>query len=705
MKLLEEAGIAADIYWGTTPEEAMVEIGVDAVRFRERWGRALVPGEVGCYCSHLGLLREFLAKREAGWLAVFEDDAVPDGDLGEFLGSYAREAEALQVDYLNLKPGHEELEGEHWVVPSTGHLVGTYGYMVNQVGAALICGALPMTGPLDEIIWRLPLLRRGVLTGDCPRVGHQDLAGADSIRKGRGEIPNLLVKTGTKGMGETANILIATDDAGLEPHATVIASLVRRCTLPVHVRCYYRGHARPEDFERKGLKVEFLEPVKSPAGRFPAHVSQPAMDRFLGIRDCCDWDRALVLDWDQLVLTDVRPLFELDFGGHLLAARLWHKNLADAAWDWFRRRLPPEFEEAGQGEFFYLGPLLNLEAMREEGFWERFLAVQEAVGYEEQIALALAGQGRVLGLAAKWNLVPGWDRPGENPDGILHYTMPSKPWSHPGVEMAEYWHREQVSWEELKEGGERVSENAKRGRGVEKGKFLSEKGKRYHVLISGGLASQLYGYGHVLRLQAGGHEVTYSDDPQYPYWTLEGTRPPDKSHEIWRLDALGIARSREEPPPGAVVVPSCGAGSFPRTFDGCGEALMEAIQFDDPSAEEMIRQVKEAEGGLMIRRGDFLRHGYVKEGIPDYACEPLQRKSRLVVCSDDYPWVEQNLQGCQPLREPPGVHPFSVALAMSHAQELFGHPKSGFFQVALLLKQYRESSDCLARFGKISGLA
>ena len=105
-------------------------------------------------------------------------------------------------------------------------------------------------------------------------------------------------------MSEVAKIILGTDDVGLEPHATLVASIVRRSTIPVHVRCFYRGPKIPPDFTVPGLKVEFFEVHSELDGDFPSHVTQPCLDRFLGLRDFDDWDTALVLDWDQLFLLD-----------------------------------------------------------------------------------------------------------------------------------------------------------------------------------------------------------------------------------------------------------------------------------------------------------------------------------------------------------------------------------------------------------------
>jgi lipopolysaccharide biosynthesis glycosyltransferase len=251
---------------------------------------------------------------------------------------------------------------------------------------------------------------------------------------------------------KTVNILMGTDEAGFEPNATVLASIARRSSLPVHGRFYFRGESLPCNFAINNLIVEFFEPKGSPTAEFPDHVTQPAMDRLLGIRDFDDWDSALVMDYDQLCFADLSELFDdFDFEGQLLAGRFWGRSIADAAREWFGRALPVEYLREGEGDYFYMGPLLNLSLMRQENTWDRFLEVHEKLEMEEQLSLAVACEGRVKELEPKWNSVPDWDQPMEPLNCILHFTMPAKPWNCE-VNFGSFWFGEKISWSDLREG-------------------------------------------------------------------------------------------------------------------------------------------------------------------------------------------------------------------------------------------------------------
>jgi hypothetical protein len=245
-------------------------------------------------------------------------------------------------------------------------------------------------------------------------------------------------------------IAMATDAKGFDPNATVIASVLRRTARPVHVRMWLRG-MEAESFECGRLRVEFRPSVDGLNGSIPGHCTQSLFDRLLVLRDCPDWSRAIILDYDQLVLCDIAALFDMPLDGHLLAARLWHKNLGEAAADWFGRTLPEKFRGCVSYPFFYMGPLLDLSAARDASVWEKLLDFHHVAHMEEQIALTVAASGRIKGLDARWNLVPQWDHP-ENPDGILHFTGPAKPWQDATLPCARYWTQEATTWKELRDG-------------------------------------------------------------------------------------------------------------------------------------------------------------------------------------------------------------------------------------------------------------
>jgi hypothetical protein len=162
------------------------------------------------------------------------------------------------------------------------------------------------------------------------------------------------------------------------------------------------------------------------------------------------------MDYDQLVLCDLAPLFDQELGDHLLAAHMQGPgvDMAYAMRVWLKRPLPEGWEHVAGHPYFLMPPLLNLKAMREAGTWERFMAAHAAFGADEQLSLTAATEGRTLPLDRKWNLFPKLHiADGEVPAGVIHWSGWPKPW-HKGAKVwrPDIWESEQASWEHLRLG-------------------------------------------------------------------------------------------------------------------------------------------------------------------------------------------------------------------------------------------------------------
>ena len=234
--------------------------------------------------------------------------------------------------------------------------------------------------------------------------------------------------------------------------------------------------------------MEFLPAVEEVTGRYPGSSGPSAYDRLLVIRDCPDWDRCMVMDYDQLVLCDLGPLFDRDLGDHLLAAHMQGPgvDMAYAMRVWLKRPMPEGWEHVASHPYFLMPPMLNLKAMREAGTWEVFLKAHAAFGADEQLSLTAATEGRSLPLEAKWNLFPRLHiREGEVPEGIIHWSGWPKPWHKDAkVWRPDIWLAEQVGWEHLRMGiwekPVAVEVDPEDGRGV---RALAERGWKVRVFL------------------------------------------------------------------------------------------------------------------------------------------------------------------------------------------------------------------------------
>lgn len=271
------------------------------------------------------------------------------------------------------------------------------------------------------------------------------------------------------------SISLSSDHRGHRYNSTLISSILRRTAEPVHVRYWCRGFL-PSSFELGRLKVEFLAAEEEVTGRYPGHVNPAVFDRLRVIRDMPDWDRCLILDHDMAVLCDLAPYFAEDFEGNLLMGRLFGPGNTLGLQMKQRGGLPESHAHCEDYPYFFMGPMMNLKAMREEGTWETLLEAHTAIGQDEQLSLTAACGGRVKGVDKKYNLVPQWDylescaknamNSGERdylengirwrngvPEGIIHWTGWQKPW-HRGTKVwrSDLWEGEKTSWEQIRLG-------------------------------------------------------------------------------------------------------------------------------------------------------------------------------------------------------------------------------------------------------------
>lgn len=250
-------------------------------------------------------------------------------------------------------------------------------------------------------------------------------------------------------------IAISTDARGYSRNATLIASIVRRTKREVSVRCYTRGFSRPS-FSTKNLTVEFIRATEDRGGRFPGYVSAAVFDRLQIIHDAADWDRALIMDYDQLALRDLGELFDMDMGRNLLAAKM-HGDGVDldfAMKKWRKEPMPEGYRKTRRYPYFTMGPLLNLKEMRKRGTWEKLLAAHKAFNADEQIALTAATEGRTMALDPIWNLFPRSDFDESTvPEGVIHWLGWPKPWHMDrSTWRVEVWEAESCNWEMLRNG-------------------------------------------------------------------------------------------------------------------------------------------------------------------------------------------------------------------------------------------------------------
>ena len=149
--------------------------------------------------------------------------------------------------------------------------------------------------------------------------------------------------------------------------------------------------------------------------------------------------KALYLDCDLVLREDVSRLYDQPLEDALVGAV---PDGVVGTVEVFQQYVRNRLDIADPGQYFNAGVLLmNLEAMRQCDFQERFLELLGKVTFrvgQDQDYLNVLCKGRVRYLGFDWNTMPtGVDTPAPR---LIHYNMDAKPWHRDDVKYArEFW--------------------------------------------------------------------------------------------------------------------------------------------------------------------------------------------------------------------------------------------------------------------------
>jgi glycosyl transferase family 25 len=158
---LAELGLAYTLFAAVDgrAEQARLFEQVDVPAFQRNVGRDVLPGEIGCYFSHITVWQQFVDSGE-DVLLVLEDDVVFGPDFIEAL------REALRVrahwDFLKLnkirakQPISQGRVGPYELNAYLGPATGTGAYLIQRLTAQRLLGEfLPVTRPIDHELDRI----------------------------------------------------------------------------------------------------------------------------------------------------------------------------------------------------------------------------------------------------------------------------------------------------------------------------------------------------------------------------------------------------------------------------------------------------------------------------------------------------------------------------------------------------------------------
>ncbi|MBR2646909.1 MAG: hypothetical protein IKD47_05085 [Clostridia bacterium] len=197
--------------------------------------------------------------------------------------------------------------------------------------------------------------------------------------------------------------------------------------------------------EKEGFSISFVD-VTEPLKKISAHLHMrdyytcTTYFRIFIASMFPQYDKAVYLDCDTVVLGDVSELYHYDLGDNLLGgAPCEGVNSFQIYKDYVSKvdGLNPDF-------FFNAGVILmNLKAFREEGFYEQFADLLKKYKFtviQDEDYLNVLCQDRVLRLPRAWNKSPVAPDVLPREDlRIVHYLMTWKPWHYSDIPYQEYF--------------------------------------------------------------------------------------------------------------------------------------------------------------------------------------------------------------------------------------------------------------------------
>lgn len=152
-----------------------------------------------------------------------------------------------------------------------------------------------------------------------------------------------------------------------------------------------------------------------------------------------DYDKAVYIDSDTITLVDIAKLYNTEMGDNLIAGI---PDGAVQAIPIFQDYVEKVVGVSNYNNYFNAGIIvMNLKALREYKFQEKFLYMLEKIKFEvaqDQDYLNRLCKGRVKLLGFEWNRMPAMgEQEGER--NIIHYNLGCKPWYFDNVLYQEYF--------------------------------------------------------------------------------------------------------------------------------------------------------------------------------------------------------------------------------------------------------------------------
>ena len=150
------------------------------------------------------------------------------------------------------------------------------------------------------------------------------------------------------------------------------------------------------------------------------------------------YDKAVYLDCDTIVLGDIAELYNTDLEDNYIGAI---SDQAVASVPAFCEYTKNALGIEGKDYFNSGVILMNLKKFREENFYDRFYKILSSYDFivaPDQDCLNLICKGKVKYFGTEWNAMPVSGEQGSVPK-LIHYNLVHKPWHYDGIPYEKYF--------------------------------------------------------------------------------------------------------------------------------------------------------------------------------------------------------------------------------------------------------------------------
>ena len=199
-----------------------------------------------------------------------------------------------------------------------------------------------------------------------------------------------------------------------------------------------RKHAK-DNISIKFFDVkDILEPIKKQLPKV-FYFSLAAYFRLFIETAFPQYDKAIYLDCDVVLLNDIAELYKMDLGNNLVAAAYEQNTDRDPMWTNYVKDIigiPPH-------TYFNSGVMvMNLKEFRKFKVQEKFLHMLTTYNFDslapDQEYLNVICHGRVKYLPTGWNK-HSFPEPPEGKLNLCHYALANKPWHYKDTINGEYF--------------------------------------------------------------------------------------------------------------------------------------------------------------------------------------------------------------------------------------------------------------------------